>query len=285
MYDREEREPRTAAERKSREVFERTGGRRTSPETQSRPERSEEVWIDEGSTRRRRGTSGTRSRTTGRAQKGGRKEVRALDSVIDEFESALGQKASGRAIRRYEAALQAFEAYRYDDARKILGPMSKEYSDVSAVHEMLGLCLYRGGQWKKAAEEIEAALVLNPDWIFNHAVLADCHRALGNHMRVNELWKEVSDASPGPEMMAEARIVYAGSLADQGRMQDALQVLVRQTADVKRAEEYHLRQWYVIGDLHDRMGNVIEARRFFERVMMHDAGFADVVERLAALGS
>jgi hypothetical protein len=33
------------------------------------------------------------------------------------------------------------------------------------------------------------------------------------------------------------------------------------------------------------MGNVIEARRFFERVVAFEPGFADVVERLASLGS
>ena len=225
-----------------------------------------------------------RSKGTGRAQKGGRKEVRALDAVVEEFESALGTRAAGRAIRRYEAALQAFEAFRYDEARKILVPMAKEYSDVSAVHEMLGLCQYRAGQWKKAVAEIERALELNPEWIFNHAVLADCHRALGNHARVKELWKEVSEASPAPELMAESRIVYAGSLADQGHVEEALSVLSRQTADNKRPAEHHLRQWYVIGDLHDRAGNIIEARRFFERIVSHEPGFADVVERLASLG-
>ena len=264
----------------------RTGGRRTNLEPSRAPERSQEVWVDEGSSSRgRRQPTGARAKSTGRAQKGGRKEVRALDSVVEEFERALGARGSGRAIKRYEAALQAFEAYRYDEARKILSPMSKEYADVSAVHEMLGLCLYRGGQWKKAAQEIEHALQLNPEWIFNHAVLADCYRALGNHDRVASLWREVSEASPNPETMAEARIVYASSLADQGNLEGAMEVMSRQTGELKRPSEYHLRQWYVVGDLFDRMGNVIEARRFFERVVAFEPGFADVVERLASLGS
>ena len=242
--------------------------------------------MDEGSsTRPRRQPTGARSRSTGRAQKGGRKEVRALDSVIEEFERALGGRAAGRAVKRYEAALQSFEAFRYEEARKILAPMAKEYADVSAVHEMYGLCLYRAGQWKRAAEEIERALLLNPGWIFNHAVLADCYRALGNHARVEELWKEVAAASPNPELVAEARIVQAGSLADRGHLIEALSFMDKTANDVKRPAEHHLRQWYVIGDLHDRLGNVIEARTFFERVAVHDPGFADVVERLAALGS
>ncbi len=264
----------------------RTGGRRTNLEPSRPPERSAEIWVDEGSsTRPRRQPTGARSKSTGRAQKGGRKEVRALDSVIEEFERALGGRAAGRAVKRYEAALQAFEAFRYEEARKILGPMAKEYSDVAAVHEMHGLCLYRAGQWKRATEALERALELNPDWIFNHAVLADCHRALGNHARVEELWKDVAAASPNPELMAEARIVQAGSLADRGHLLEALSFMDKSANDVKRPAEHHLRQWYVIGDLHDRLGNVIEARTFFERVAAHDPGFADVVERLAALGS
>jgi hypothetical protein len=58
----------------------------------------------------------------------------------------------------------------------------------------------------------------------------------------------------------------------------------RQSADVPKPAEFHLRQWYVIADLHDRAGNVIEARRFFSRISAADAQFADVAERLASLG-
>ena len=150
---------------------------------------------------------------------------------------------------------------------------------------MLFRSLYRASQWKRAAQEIEVALQLNPEWIFNHAVLADCYRALGDHARVATLWREVSEASPNPETMAEARIVYASSLADQGNLDGALDVMSKQMGELKWPSEYHLRQWYVVGDLHDRMGNVIEARRFFERVVAFEPGFADVVERLASLGS
>ena len=79
--------------------------------------------------------------------------------------------------------------------------------------------------------------------------------------------------------------MYASSLADQGNLEGALDVMAKQMNELKRPSEYHLRQWYVVGDLHDRMGNVIEARRFFERVVAFEPGFADVVERLASLGS
>jgi tetratricopeptide (TPR) repeat protein len=248
------------------------------------PERSREDWIDEGSTRPIRRPSGVRGKITGRSQKGGRKEVRALDAVVEEFEKVLGSRASSRAIKRYEAALQAFEAHRYDDARKILSPMAREYADVSAVREMFGLCLYRGGQWKRALGELETAVKLNPDWIFNHAVIADCHRALGNHQLVEQYWRELAEASPHPELMAEGRIVMAGSLADRGLFVEAMELMDKAAGDMKRPSEYHLRQWFVIADLYDRQGNVIKARHFFERIALHDAQFVDVAERLSTLG-
>ena len=263
----------------------RTGGRRTTGEMSGPPSRSHEEWVDEGSTRPVRRPTGIRAKGTGRAQKGGRKEVRALDSVVEEFERSIGSRASVRALKRYEAALQAFEAHRYDDARKILNPMAKEYPEVSAVHEMLGLCLYRGGQWKRALAELETAVRINPTWIFNHAVLEDCHRALGNHQMVEKYWTELAEASPHPELLAEGRIVMAGSLADRGLVQEALDLLGKAAGEQKRPAEYHLRQWFVIADLHDRQGNVIKARQFFERIASFDPQFVDVAERLATLGA
>jgi hypothetical protein len=51
----------------------------------------------------------------------------------------------------------------------------------------------------------------------------------------------------------------------------------------RRVHEYHLKQWYVLGDLYDKAGNVQKAREFFQRVALHDKEFADVSERLASL--
>ena len=52
----------------------------------------------------------------------------------------------------------------------------------------------------------------------------------------------------------------------------------------KKVREHHLRQWYVLGDLSDRSGDVIAARQWFGLVAEHDAGFADVQDRLRGLG-
>ncbi|MFM9082822.1 MAG: tetratricopeptide repeat protein, partial [Actinomycetota bacterium] len=270
--------------RKAGEVRRRTGGRVTTGEMSTRPTRERIEWSDEGGPGARQADA-SRAKTRPKAAKGGRRELRALDDVIEEFEKRLGKRSSGRAIKRYEAALVPFEAHRYDEARKMLLPMAKEYQDVSAVHEILGLCLYRAGNWAAAARELERALELNPRWLFNHAVLADCHRALGNHARIAELWDELAAASPNAEIVAEGRIVVAGSFADQGDLDAAIAMMKTAVGDQSRPGEHHLRQWYVLGDLHDRAGNVILARQFFERVARHEPDFADVAERLSVLGT
>ena len=301
----DDEKPQTAARRRSQEVRERTGGRRTDLSMSTPPQRSREEWIDEGSVRDRgpkrgpsagasrsgvsqhviRKTGGARARTSTRPARGGRREVRAMDAVVEEIERAVGARASGRVLRRYEAALASFEAHRYSEARIVLVPLAREGSDVAAIRELLGLCYYRESNWKKAIEHLEAALQLNPGWIFNHAVLADCHRALGNYKRVEELWEEIGEASPHPELLAEARIVLAMSIVDQGDLTKALSIMVKTLTTPKRVQEYHLRQWYVLADIHDRLGNVIKAREVFQRIADIDANFADVAERMSDLGA
>ncbi len=101
---------------------------------------------------------------------------------------------------------------------------------------------------------------------------------------VDELWKELKDASPEPALMAEGRIVAAGSLADRGDLAGALKLMQRAMDLPKKPREHHLRQWYVIGDLFDRSGDVVKARRWFGVVAEVDRDFADVVDRLKALG-
>jgi tetratricopeptide (TPR) repeat protein len=208
-----------------------------------------------------------------------------MDSVVEEIERAVGQRASARVLRHYEAALASFEAHRYSEARITLVPLARQCADVAAIRELLGLCYYRESNWTRAIEHLEAALTLNPKWIFNHAVLADCHRAQKNFSRVEELWEEIAEASPHPELLAEARIVYAMSLADQGELQRALAIVVKTLSNTKRVQEYHLRQWYIVADLYDRLGNIIKAREVFQRIADQEPHFADVAERLSVLGS
>ena len=53
---------------------------------------------------------------------------------------------------------------------------------------------------------------------------------------------------------------------------------------MKRVQAHHLRLWYALADLYERAGEIPRAREFFGRVRKQDSSFADVAERLAALG-
>jgi hypothetical protein len=77
----------------------------------------------------------------------------------------------------------------------------------------------------------------------------------------------------------------AGSLSDRKLYEEAHAIMAKAAGDMKRPSEYHLRQWFVIADIYDKQGNVIQARQFFERIALHDRQFVDVAERLATLGA
>ena len=54
--------------------------------------------------------------------------------------------------------------------------------------------------------------------------------------------------------------MYAGALADQGRLPDALELLRKRATPVKSPGDHHLRLWYALGDLEERAGNLARAR-------------------------
>ena len=184
---------------------------------------------------------------------------------------------------RLATAADALDRGRFDDARRMVQPVLRDLPALAFGHEIAGLALYRTGQWRKAAAELEVARELDRT-LNHHPVLADCYRALKRYNLVNQLWLELREGSPSPALMAEGRIVAAGALADQGDLKGALQLMERAAEVPKKVRDHHLRQWYVLGDLHDRSGDIIKARRFFGMIAEIDADFADVPDRLRSIG-
>ena len=83
--------------------------------------------------------------------------------------------------------------------------------------------------------------------------------------------------------MTEGRIVAAGALADQGKLEQAIKLLERAPGTPKRILPHHLRLWYSLADLHERAGDIPAARALFRKISAQDPSFVDVAERLAAL--
>ena len=176
----------------------------------------------------------------------------------------------------------AFKRGRFDEARLILRPLAESAPRVAALRELYGLSLYRLGRWKQAVGELEAFRTLSGS-VDQHPVLADCYRALRRYDDVEQLWNELRAASPSSELVAEGRIVYAGALADQGRVDDAIQTLEASVRPTRRAKPHHLRVAYALADLYERAGDLPRARELFQRVAVSDPEFVDVQARLQAL--
>ena len=161
---------------------------------------------------------------------------------------------------------------------KALAPRS------SSVREVLGLALYEQGRWREALSEMKAYKRMSGQADQNH-IIADCLRALGKPAEAVPLAEEELRSKATPAAKAEAIVVAASALADQGRYPEALAFLGRARTREDLAEPYTLRLWYVKGDILARAGRPKDAVREFEKIARHDAGAFDVAERLAALGS
>lgn len=218
------------------------------------------------------------------AQTGARRRARGPGpkAVREEFLRLAGPRGA-KLYEQLGRAADALEADREKDALRLLRPLRTALPASATVRELLGVALYRSGRYDQAAEELEA-YVAYCGAVDQHPALMDCYRALRDYNRVKALWDELGQTAAAPEVVAEGRIVYAGSLADRGRVKEAISLMDRRAADVKNVKDFHLRLWYALADLEERTGNLPRARTLFERISRNDPGFADVMERLVSLG-
>ena len=209
---------------------------------------------------------------------------KAPPPVVAEIAKAVGERRSPKVEKLLVDAARAFERDRFGEAWRILRPLTEEAPDVSTVRELAGLTLYRLGRWAQAAGHLEAFVRLTGS-VEQHPVLADTYRALGKPKKVQALWDELRQASPGADLVTEGRIVMAGTLADQGELRKAIALLERGPVSPRRPPEpHHLRLWYALADLYERVGDTPRARELFQRVAAVDPELADTAERLSALG-
>lgn len=163
--------------------------------------------------------------------------------------------------------------------------MVAETPSVAAVQELTGLAAYRSGRWREAARHLQTFGEMTD--ATNHLPeLMDTQRALRKPNKVAELWTELRQSSPDPDVLAEGRIVAASSLAETGDLNGAISMLATAGAskNLRNPADRHLRQWYVLADLYERAGDIPRAREYFERIRRSDPEAYDVAERLRSLG-
>ncbi|MGI9595091.1 MAG: tetratricopeptide repeat protein [Acidimicrobiales bacterium] len=194
----------------------------------------------------------------------------------------VGAATATKLQRRLAEAARAFEAERFTEAEQSLQSIQRLAPGVPEVHELLGLTHYRMGRWIKAINELERFYELTNS-VEQHPVWADCCRALKRWTKAEELWQQLGEASPGPELVEEGRIVQAGTLADRGRLDDAIRFLERAPKVKGKPALHHLRRWYVMGDLYERAGDQSRARRLFADIARAEPDFGDAAERAGGL--
>jgi len=189
-------------------------------------------------------------------------------------------------VARMEKAVTAYERGRYPEALRYGTELVREVGTVPAVRRLAGFAAYRLGRWRDASRHLGAYTELSgePDAL---AALMDALRALGRHSKVAAAWTELRHSAADADVLAEARIVAAGSLADRGRLPEAIELLASAGAAraLRNPSDRHLRQWYVLADLFERAGDLPRARELFGRVARVDPEAYDVAERLDALGT
>ena len=146
----------------------------------------------------------------------------------------VDQAGLGGAARSWPSdstrARRAFDRERYGEAKRIVSATRcAKRRGAASVRELHGLRSTAWSAGKEAAAELEA--FARPDRRDGPAPGAG--RLLSGprpYDDVDELWNELNEASPSAELMAEGRIVAAGSLADRGRLQDAIALLEKAPA-------------------------------------------------------
>ncbi len=213
-------------------------------------------------------------------RRGGASEPLVLsDEVRNEIEMAL--PATRSAADRLAQAAEAYRRDRFPEALRLLVALRREVRS-PAVEELYGLTFYRLGRWKDAARKLTRVGV-DTGSIDQLPVVMDCYRALGKHAKVQEIYEELRRESPGAELLAEAKIVLAQSIADAGDLDGAIAVLARAGRRVAHPRIYHVRQWYVLGDLNERSGDLAKASAYFRMVLDSGEEPYDAEERLVAL--
>jgi tetratricopeptide (TPR) repeat protein len=188
-------------------------------------------------------------------------------------------------VGRMEKAVAAYERGRYQDALRYGNELVREVPSVPAVRRIAGFAAYRVGRWRDASRHLGAYIEMSDDPDAFPALM-DTLRALGRHAKVTAAWTDLRQRSPDADVLAEARMVAAGSLADRGMLPEAIELLASAGAAraLRNPSERHLRQWYALADLYERAGDLPRARELFERVAHVDVEAYDVLDRLDALG-
>jgi tetratricopeptide (TPR) repeat protein len=175
-------------------------------------------------------------------------------------------------------AAQCYVKDRYQEAVSILKKTVKMRPDYADARELLGLCYYRLDEYQSALGELEYFTNLTKDYE-QLPVIADCYRASGNYKKVFSIWNMIKAKKLPRSIFGEARLVVAGAYKDLGEVNKAYDLMRSCGTDTKQPSFLKLREWYLLADILEEMGDFPNARRLFKKVAEFDPELADVAQR------
>jgi tetratricopeptide (TPR) repeat protein len=206
---------------------------------------------------------------------------RLPSDVYRDLKAAAGGDLE-RVAADYAAAGEALEAGNTERAVTLLQQCKERASRSAVVREALGIALYLNGRFRDASRELSAYRRMSGRLDQNH-LLADCARANGQLDKAEALVTEMMRADVPADRIAEGLMVIAGARSDGGDHRSALAALHRIDLEPAEVQPYHLRLWYLAGDLHEKLGETAQAANLFNSITMVEPDFLDAAERAAAL--
>ena len=202
--------------------------------------------------------------------------------VSAKFQKVLGSAEGQKAYKRLREADTFFQQDQFPEAKRKLAPLIKKAGKISEVQELHGLICYRLNDYANAAFSLEQFRSLAQS-TERHPILMDCYRSENRWEDVKYLWGELADVSPDAATVAEGKIVYANSYADQGNYPKAINILEKGWRAPQRPQEHHLRKAYALADLYDRAGMSVKARELFGWINASSQNYLDASGRYEEL--
>jgi tetratricopeptide (TPR) repeat protein len=184
---------------------------------------------------------------------------------------ALGEASAAFGDGRFHPAL------RYARRAKDLAPRD------ATVREILGLAAYRLGDWATALRELRTYRRLSGEST-HLPIEMDTLRALGRTADVEEAWHQLEQLDNAPAVYKEGRVIYASFLIDQGRLGEARRV-AKPKALTNNPHPEDLRLWYVAARAAALDGDIDEATRYRNAVLVMDPAFPGLDELDATISS
>jgi tetratricopeptide (TPR) repeat protein len=183
-------------------------------------------------------------------------------------------------------AAEAYDRKRYEEALRLGRMVADATPGVAAVRELTGLAAYRAERWAMSRIHLRAYFTISGDPEHLPLVM-DADRANHKYRAVEKTFVELQESEPSPEVLAEGRIVMAATWADQGKYEEAIDLLTRAGAakSLRNPSYRHVRLWYALADVYDRAGDTTSARELFSRVVLAEPDAYDAAARLNELGA